>query len=140
MECAAFVMLRAYFFPIMQPDPFRLRLTALVGFLSVVLGAKGAHGELHQKLVAAGELTHWQTAVQYHQLYSIVLLVMVLLASDKPLMKWAWRLFFAGFVLFSGSLYLLAYTRIGWLAHVTPVGGLSFMGGWLLLAMAAKGK
>jgi len=124
----------------MNPDPFRLRLSALVGFLSVALGASGAHGSIHDKLVATGQLTHWETAVQYHLPHAVVLLLLTLLASSKPLMVWAWRMFFVGILLFSGSLYVLAYTGTKWLGAITPLGGLSFMIGWLLIAMSAKGK
>jgi uncharacterized membrane protein YgdD (TMEM256/DUF423 family) len=45
-----------------------------------------------------------------------------------------------GILLFSGSLYLLAYTGTKWLGAVTPLGGLSFMVAWVLIAMSAKGK
>jgi len=124
----------------MNPDPFRLRLSALVGFLSVALGASGAHGSIHDKLVATGQLAHWETAVQYHLPHTVVLLLLTLLASSKPLLVWAWRMFFVGILLFSGSLYVLAYTGTKWLGAITPLGGLSFMIGWLLIAMSAKGK
>jgi uncharacterized membrane protein YgdD (TMEM256/DUF423 family) len=124
----------------MQPDPFRLRLSALVGFLSIALGASGAHGSIHDKLVATGQLAHWETAVQYHLPHAIVLLLLTLLASTKPLMVWAWRMFFVGILLFSGSLYVLAYTGVTKLGAITPLGGLSFMIGWVLIAMSAKGK
>jgi len=124
----------------MQPDPFRLRLSALVGFLSIALGASGAHGSIHDRLVATGQLAHWETAVQYHLPHAVVLLLLTLLASTKPLMVWAWRMFFVGILLFSGSLYVLAYTSTKWLGAITPLGGLSFMIGWVLIAMSAKGK
>jgi uncharacterized membrane protein YgdD (TMEM256/DUF423 family) len=124
----------------MQPDPFRLRLSALVGFLSIALGASGAHGSIHDKLVATGQLAHWETAVQYHLPHAVVLLLLTLLASNKPLLVWAWRMFFVGILLFSGSLYVLAYTSTKWLGAITPLGGLSFMIGWVLIAMSSKGK
>lgn len=124
----------------MQPDPFRLRLSALSGFLSISLGAAGAHGQVHDRLVAAGTLANWETAVQYHLPHTVVLLLLTLFASAKPQMVWAWRMFFVGILLFSGSLYLLAYTGTKWLGAITPVGGLSFMIGWVLIAISAKGK
>ena len=127
-------------FLLMQPDPFRLRLSALMGFLAIALGASGAHGPVHDKLVAAGELAHWETAVQYQLPHAVVLLLLTLLSSSKPIMVWAWRLFFVGILLFSGSLYVLAYTGTKWLGAVTPLGGLSFMAAWVLIAMSAKGK
>jgi uncharacterized membrane protein YgdD (TMEM256/DUF423 family) len=42
----------------------------------------------------------------------------------------------AGIVLFSGSLYLLALTSLGWLGAITPVGGIAFIAGWALFAAA----
>ncbi|WP_395736413.1 DUF423 domain-containing protein [Prosthecobacter sp.] len=124
----------------MQPDPLRLRISALMGFLSIVLGASGAHGPVHDKLVGIGKIANWETAVQYHLPHAVVLLLLALLAGTRPLMIWAWRLFFAGILLFSGSLYLLAYTGITKLGAITPFGGLSLMTGWVLIAMSAKGK
>jgi len=124
----------------MQPDPFRLRLSALMGFLAVALGASGAHGPVHDKLLATGELAHWETAVQYHLPHAVVLLLLTLFASARPYMAWAWRMFFVGILLFSGSLYLLAYTGTKWLGAITPLGGLSFMIGWVLIAMSARVK
>jgi len=125
---------------IMQPDPFRLRLSALMGFLAIALGASGAHGGLHDQLKAAGELAHWETAVQYHLPHAVVLLLLTLFASSKPAMIWAWRMVLVGIFLFSGSLYVLAYTGMKWLGAVTPLGGLSLMIGWALIAISAKGK
>lgn len=125
---------------IMQPDPFRLRLSALMGFLAIALGASGAHGGLHDQLKASGELAHWETAVQYHLPHAVVLLLLTLFASSKPAMIWAWRMVLVGIFLFSGSLYVLAYTGMKWLGAVTPLGGLSLMICWALIAISAKGK
>lgn len=111
-----------------------------MGFLSIALGAAGAHGQVHDRLVAMGTLANWETAVQYHLPHAVVLLLVTLFASAKPTMIWAWRMFCAGILLFSGSLYLLAYTGTKWLGAITPLGGLSFMTGWFLIAMSAKGK
>lgn len=130
----SFVMLES---DAMNPDPFRLRLSALMGFLAIALGASGAHGAVHDKLVAVGKMANWETAVQYHLPHAVVLL---LLAGRRPLLVWAWRLFFVGILLFSGSLYVLAYTGITKLGAITPLGGLSFMTAWVLIAMSAKGK
>ena len=124
----------------MQPDPFRLRLSALMGFLAIALGASGAHGPVHEKLMGIGKIANWETAVQYHLPHAVVLVLLTLVAGSKPLMVWAWRMFFVGILLFSGSLYLIAYTGITKLGAITPFGGLSLMIGWVLIAMSAKGK
>lgn len=122
-------------------DPLRLRVSAFVGFLVILLGAAGAHGPLHEKLKAAGELAHWETAVQYHLPHAVLLLVLALFTSQNgAAMRWAWRMIFAGIVLFSGSLYVLAYTGVKWLGAITPLGGLILMVGWVLMAFSAKAK
>jgi len=124
----------------MSPDPLRLRVSALLGFLAISLGASGAHGPVHEKLKAAGELEHWETALQYHLPHAVVLLLLTLFASSKRTMVWAWRMILLGVLIFSGSLYLLAYTGVKWLGAITPLGGLGLMAGWTLIALSAKGK
>jgi len=105
------------------------RISALVGFLAVALGAFGAHG-LQPLLTRNGTLDVWHTATLYHLVHAAVLLF---LASRQPLPKLAWNLFLAGVVVFSGTLYLLAITNVKWLGAITPVGGLCLLGGWLVL-------
>jgi uncharacterized membrane protein YgdD (TMEM256/DUF423 family) len=95
---------------------------------------------VHEKLKAAGELEHWETALQYHLPHAVVLLLLTLFASNKRTMVWAWRMILLGVLIFSGSLYLLAYTGTKWLGAITPLGGLSLMAGWTLIALSAKGK
>jgi uncharacterized membrane protein YgdD (TMEM256/DUF423 family) len=115
----------------------RIRLSALLGFLSIVLGSMGAHGKVHDVIVAAHELEHWKTAAQYHLPHAVLALLLAIFATrGGKLALWAWRCFIAGLFLFCGSLYLLAYTQVKWLAHVTPFGGLCFMLGWIFIALA----
>jgi len=45
-------------------------------------------------------------------------------------------LLFFGIVLFSGSLYILALTQIRILGAITPIGGILFIVGWLMLIIA----
>ncbi len=119
------------------PDRDRLRLSAMLGFLAIALGAMGAHGVVHDRLKAAGELEHWETAVSYHLPLAVLLVVLALFGSaGGRLAAWSWRCLFGGVVLFSGSLYVLAYTQIKWLGAVTPLGGLFMLAGWLLLALS----
>ncbi len=109
-----------------------------MGFLAISLGASGAHGPVHEKLLQIGKEANWETAVQYHLPHAVVLLVLTLFASDKPAFKWAWRLILLGMLLFSGSLYLLAYTGITKFGAVTPLGGGLLMAGWVAIALATK--
>lgn len=116
-------------------DRLILLPTALLGALAVVLGAWGAHG-LEESLAAAGRIQVWETAVFYHFIHVLALLVLAL-ASRQP---WFWlvALFWgAGILLFSGSLYYLSLGGPSWLGPVTPLGGLFLILGWLLLAASA---
>lgn len=110
------------------------RIAAGLGFLAVALGAFGAHG-LKEVLVEHGSTAIWEKAVFYHFIHAVMLFV---LAERKVLPVLAWGCFLAGILVFSGSLYLLAVTGVRWLGAVTPVGGLSFLAGWLALIWAAR--
>jgi len=102
-----------------------------MGFLAVALGAFGAHGL--KKLLEANETADvWKTAVLYHVTHAVMLFV---LAQRQPLKRGPWWSFFVGIVIFSGSLYLLAVTNAHWLGVMTPVGGVSFLVGWLQLVL-----
>jgi uncharacterized membrane protein YgdD (TMEM256/DUF423 family) len=113
------------------------RLAALSCFAAVALGAMGAHGEVHDALVASGNLASWEAGVRYHLPHSMFLYLSALFIkrSDKAA-KLGWNLLFFGMLLFSGSIYLLAYYQWRWLGPVTPLGGLLLMAGWLSLSLA----
>ena len=111
---------------------------ALAGVIGVILGAFAAHGlkgKLADRLLAA-----FQTGVEYQMYHALVLILVGILIylhpTSQPL-KWAGYLFLVGILLFSGSLYGLALTEIKMLGPVTPLGGLTFILGWLTLAYAA---
>ena len=112
-----------------------LLLTALLGALSVALGAFGAHGL--KKMVDAYYLEIFEKAVRY-QFYHVFALGLTGLIAERYLQinfgSVAW-LFLAGMVFFSGSLYLMTFTQQKWLGAITPIGGVSFIAGWLLLAI-----
>ncbi len=110
-----------------------LRIAAVSGMLAVALGAFGAHA-LSGTLTQNGTAAIWQTAVFYHFVHALALTI---LAVRQPLLRGAWACFLAGIVVFSGSLYVLAITNQRWLGAVTPVGGVSFIAGWIWLAIAS---
>lgn len=116
-----------------------IMVSALLLALGVAFGAFGAHA-LRLRLDPA-MLTVWQTAVQYHLVHAIGMLVIGAVALHWPGnsagLAWSGWLLCGGVVLFSGSLYLLALTGFRWLGAVTPVGGLAFIAGWLVLAWVA---
>jgi len=105
------------------------RLSALMGFLAVALGAFGAHS-IKTVLAQNGTTAIWEKAAFYHFIHAVMLFVV---AGRKPFQAGSWWCFLIGIVLFSGSLYLLAATNILWLGAVTPVGGLCFLSGWAWL-------
>ena len=110
-----------------------VRLAAILGLLAVALGAFGAHG-LKVVLKQHDAAGTWETAVFYHFLHAVMLFV---IALRRPVQSGPWLSFFAGILLFSGSLYLLALTGARWLGLITPFGGVGFLVGWLWLALAA---
>ena len=106
------------------------RISAVLGFLAVALGAFGAHG-LHDVLEKNARIGTWETAVLYHLTHAVVMLV---IATLRPLRSAAWSLMLAGVVIFSGTLYVLALTNMRWLGAITPIGGVCLLAGWLKLA------
>jgi uncharacterized membrane protein YgdD (TMEM256/DUF423 family) len=99
-------------------------------FLFVALGAFGSHS-LKEVLDAYGK-SIWEKAVLYHMAHAIALILVGFLQNYFKEINFnlAGYLFIAGIVLFSGSLYVLAVTRITALGMVTPLGGLCFLAGW----------
>lgn len=115
-----------------------LLLAAANGFLVVGLGAFGAH--ILKQRIDQDMLEVFDTGVRYHMFHTLALLAVALLGmirgSSRILVLSVW-LFFAGIVLFSGSLYLLAITGVSKLGIITPLGGVAFLAGWALLFYAA---
>ena len=101
-----------------------------LAFFSVVLGAFGAHAlkaHLDEKSLAI-----YHTATEYQMYHALALIGLGLWSAQNPtfsteLTGWA---FTGGCVIFSGSLYLLAITRISLLGAITPIGGVLFLVGW----------
>jgi uncharacterized membrane protein YgdD (TMEM256/DUF423 family) len=115
---------------------FILRTAAILGFFGVLLGALGSH-KLRSLLLQNGTEHNWNTAAQYLWLHTLALLA---LARSNALTRWVAGFWLAGIFLFSGSLFLFALTRMGWLVWVTPFGGISLMIGWICLAFSAGKK
>lgn len=106
-------------------------------FLAVALGAFGAHG-LKNKLTT-DMLAIYNTAVHYHMIHALGLIAAGIVAqwlAGSSMLNWAGWSFFVGILFFSGSLYILSVTGIKWLGAITPIGGVAFLIGWLMLALA----
>ncbi|GGB00527.1 MULTISPECIES: DUF423 domain-containing protein [Mucilaginibacter] len=116
---------------------------SFLGMLAVITGAFGAHGL--KALLAPAQLEVWHTAVQYNFYHVFALLFLAVFAREKSggLISAAYYLFTFGIIFFSGSLYLLSCRDLlGWnwliaMGPITPIGGLLFILGWLMLALAA---
>ncbi len=110
-------------------------LNALIG---VTLGAFGAHGL--KSRVTPELLSVWQTGVQYHLIHALALVLIGILCQlmpDASLVRYAGWSLQLGILLFSGSLYALVLSGVKSLGMITPLGGVAFLVGWLLLALAA---
>ena len=108
---------------------------SVLGFLSVSIGAFGAHA-LKPFLLENNRLDTFETAVQYQMYHGLALLLTGILSVLFPKADFSivGILFLLGILIFSGSLYLLCATGIKWLGAITPIGGTAFLAGWLLMA------
>lgn len=103
-------------------------------FLSVALGAFGAHGL--KSFLTPDKLSTWQTGVAYQFYHALGLIIIGLIAKaypDSALIRSSGWVMSGGILLFSGSLYLLSLTGISSLGMITPFGGVAFLLSWLML-------
>lgn len=115
-----------------------LMLGSISGFLSVALGAFGAHA-LKEKLDEYS-LGIFHTGVTYQTTHALAMILVALLIKwypDSTGLTWAGWSFVVGTLIFSGSLYTLAMTGIKVMGAITPIGGVLFLIGWALLAIHA---
>ncbi|MEO9966784.1 MAG: DUF423 domain-containing protein [Reichenbachiella sp.] len=113
-----------------------LLLGSIFGAISVIIGAFGAHA-LKDLLIANGRLEVFETAVRYQFFHTLALLVLGLV-NGQVAEKWLKRavyFFTAGIVVFSGSLYILSISNIGYFGAITPVGGVFLILGWISLVL-----
>ncbi|RIL58498.1 DUF423 domain-containing protein [Staphylococcus epidermidis] len=110
-------------------------LGALNAMMAVGTGAFGAHG-LEGKL-SDKYMSIWEKATTYQMYHGLGLLVIGLIRGTTSMnVNWAGWLLFFGIVFFSGSLYFLALTQVRILGAITPIGGVLFIIGWLVLVIA----
>lgn len=112
-------------------------IAATSGCLSVAMGAFAAHGL--KRILSPEMVDVVKTAAQYQMYHALALLIVAAILMHRPAITglkasgWA---FILGSLMFSGSLYALAMGGPRWLGPVTPLGGLCFLVGWVLLAVA----
>ncbi len=111
-----------------------LTITSILGAITIILGAFGAHA-LKEKL-GVQELKSFETAVKYQMFHVLVLLFINSLANFSSKIKNRLTfLFLMGILFFSGSIYAITFgvsAKLIW--FVTPLGGLFFIIGWLIMA------
>ncbi|MCC2641364.1 MAG: conserved rane protein of unknown function [Nitrospira sp.] len=121
-----------------HPQSFKFAMLG-AGFAStsVAAGAFGAHAL--KSILDPSMLAVFDTAARYQMYHALGLFIVAWLlreTNSRSAAKAGW-LFCIGILLFSGSLYLVALAGIKWMGALTPLGGLSFIGGWLCVAWTA---
>ena len=111
-----------------HPMPKKTRTAAaILGATGVALGAFGAHA-LKAMLEANDRIDTWETAVFYHLVHSLALLI---LSTQPSMRRSTFYCFVGGVAVFSGSLYILCLSGLNWLGAITPIGGICLIAGWL---------
>ncbi len=129
----------------------QISIVGISGAIAVILGAFGAHtlkNQISTGLITADQLNGFDSGVKYQMYHTLAMLLIVILKFhfNSKFLNWAYYLFLVGIILFSGSLYFLC-TRglynaefLKVLGPVTPLGGLCFVAGWILLGVSMVKK
>lgn len=123
-----------------------IRIAALLGALSVALGAFAAHGLKEQVTEEAYNIFEVGVRYQFYHVFALALTAILFYFGDPKKLKVAGYLFMAGILLFSGSLYALTFAvnsgnpALLKLGIITPFGGVCFIIGWLMLFVSFKRK
>lgn len=109
-----------------------LIIGAVISLLSVVIGAFGAHG-LEKLLTENGRVETFETAVRYQFYHALGIILIGLTTVHFPhkLIRTSVWLMIIGIIIFSGSLYIYSLTQIKIFVMITPLGGVSFILGWV---------
>lgn len=108
--------------------------SALSGASSVIFGAVLAH--VLKGSIDISDLERIETAVFYQFIHTLAILILAIKLKNRisTVISWSIYFFIAGVILFSGSLIIYTFTKIGFLVFITPVGGMLLILGWLNLA------
>ncbi|OKP02117.1 DUF423 domain-containing protein [Xenorhabdus eapokensis] len=114
-----------------------LIFVGISGFFYVALGAMGAH--MLAPILTPRQMEWIHTGLQYQGLHTLAMMALAILLMRQPVAPFGWSgiFFTAGIVLFSGSLYCLAFLPLKFLVYLTPIGGFSFLIGWLCVLIGA---
>jgi uncharacterized membrane protein YgdD (TMEM256/DUF423 family) len=125
---------------------YLLAMAGVLGMLGVLIGAFGAHGlenfliqtYLLDSALVAKRLDQFDVGARYHLVHAVALVAICSIRGISLTVIRAIAVFMmVGIVLFSGSLYLLVATNTTWLGAITPIGGVSWIIGWTMIAVAA---
>jgi len=123
-----------------------MRTAAFLGVLSVALGAFAAHSL--KQMISDYAVSIFETGVRYQFYHVFALLASGILYAEfkNQFIRTSGKLFIAGIILFSGSLYVLTFIKgavmpgYDWVGAITPLGGLCFITGWIFLLIGVSRK
>lgn len=121
-----------------------IRVAAWLGAIAVVFGAFGAHALKSRVPAKALEVFETGVRYQFYHVFALALAGILYQFFPNKYTYWSGYCFAGGMVLFCGSLYLLTYasatnnTAFKWVGPITPLGGLLFITGWILLALGIR--
>jgi len=121
-----------------------LSVACFIGAITVIMGAFGAHAL--RSLVDEHALSIYDTAVRYQffHVFALALAAIIYKTNSNKWVRISGLFFLLGIFFFSGSLYLLTYKAViqsdgfAWVGPITPIGGLFFIVGWILLGIGSK--
>lgn len=127
-------------------DKKHLTIATASMIIAIILGAMGAHYLKETLELPASKLESWKTGVLYQVIHSISIFVVVIMATTFKIEKIGMviNLFLLGILCFSGSIYFLTLNHIWeigalkFLGPITPIGGLLFIAGWVVLFIQLK--
>ena len=123
----------------MNPQRWLL-FAGILGAAGILIGAFGAHALPKVPGTTPKSLEWLKTGVEYHMVHVLALVGIGIASHLWPSAKWklAGYCFLSGILIFSGLLYVMSVTQIRILGAFVPIGGISFVVGWIFLALAAK--
>ena len=108
------------------------RISVVLGALGVATGAFGAHA-LKPIIENNGRMHTWETGMQYFWIHVLALMIISYYTPVQSLLRWIVLIWIISLILFSGSLFALATGAPSVVGAITPLGGVGFIVGWLLL-------
>lgn len=112
-----------------------LIFAGISGFFTVAFGAIGSHAL--SSIMSAHQMEWIEIGLRYQMLHTVALMVLGAILLRKVVLWFYWcGVFFAvGILLFSGSLYCMALLQVKYFSYFTPIGGVCFLIGWLLVVI-----